>query len=113
MAKRQNDIKIVYEFIDKLKDQIELRFSKDATIKDVIRHLCEYGLVEPKRLRNYMIIDEFDKTLKSNKGNVTHTFCDLSIKFDMSESQVGRVVYKDRKKSKPAYNIRIAQKNFQ
>ena len=107
MATRQNKLDIVYEFIDMLENQIELRFSQDATIKDIIRHLSEYGLIEPKRLRNYMIIYDFDKTLKFNDGNVTHTFCDLSIKYDMSESQIGRVVYKERKKGHPSHNIRI------
>jgi hypothetical protein len=113
LAKRQNDIKIVYEFMEELENQIILRFSDEATIKDVIRHLCEYGLIEPKRLRNYMIISQFDKTLKNNKGNVTHTFCDLSLKFEISESQIGRVVYKERKKGHPKYNIRVSEKKFQ
>ncbi len=107
MAKRQNKLDIVYEFMDMVEEQIELRFSKDVTIKDIIRHLSEYGLIEPKRLRNYMIIYDFDKTLKFNDGNVTHTFCDLSIKYEMSESQIGRIIYKERKKGHPSYNIRI------
>ena len=108
MAKRQNDIKIVYEFIEKLEKQITIRLSEEATIKDVIRHLCERGLIEPKRLRNHMIISEFDSKLKENEGNITHTFCDLAIKYEMSECQVGRIVYKERKKSSPKYNIRIS-----
>tara|TARA_R100001143_G_C3241228_1_gene79218 strand:+ start:123 stop:455 length:333 start_codon:yes stop_codon:yes gene_type:complete len=108
LAKRQNDIKIVYEFIDKLEEQISLRLTKDATIKDVIRHLCEYGLIQPKRLRNHMIISEFDGLLVDNKGNITHTFCDLAIKFEMSEGQVGRIIYKERKKGTPSYNIRVS-----
>ena len=106
MAKRQNTIEVVYEFIDKMEEQIVIRLSEEATIKDVIRHLCEYGLIEPKRLRNHMIISEFDELLKSNFGNITHTFCDLAIKYEMSESQIGRVVYKERKKGHPKYNIR-------
>ena len=111
MAKRQNDIDIVYEFMDMIEDQIVLRFSAQATIKDIIRHLSEYGIIEPKRLRNYMIINEFDKTLKYNNGNVTHTFCDLSIKYEMSESQIARIIYKERKKQIPSYNIRISKKS--
>ena len=107
MAKRQNKLDIVYEFIDKLEEQIVIRLSDEATIKDIVRHLCEYGLIEPKRLRNYMIISEFDELLRNNHGNITHTFCDLSIKYEMSESQVGRIIYKERKKGHPRYNIRV------
>ena len=108
MAKRQNSIDVIYEFLEQMVKEIELRFTKDATIKDIIRHLTEHGLIEPKRLRNYMIITQFDGLLKENLGNITHTFCDLSIKFEMSESQVGRVVYKERKKSKPSFNICVS-----
>mgnify|MGYP005696550989 FL=1 len=111
MAKRQNDIDIVYEFLDVIEHQIEMKYSTDATIKDILLTLTQYGLIEPKRLRNYMIIYEFDKTLKFNDGNVTHTFCDLGIKYEMSESQVARIVYKERKKQLPSYNIRLSKKS--
>ena len=107
MAKRQNTRKVLYEFMEKVEQEVVLKKTPDATIQDVIKHLCEVGLVQPKRLRNYLIIKNFDGLLKQNEGNITHTFCDLSIKFEISESQVARVVYKERKKSQPYYNLRI------
>ena len=107
MAKRQNTKKVLYEFMEEMEKEVILKKTKNATIKDIIKHLCEVGLIQPKRLRNYMIIKNFDGLLKQNEGNITHTFCDLSIKFEMSESQVARVVYKERKKSQPHYNLRI------
>ncbi len=108
MAKRQNTIEVLYEFLEAVEKEVVLKKTEDATIKDVIKHLCSVGLIEPKRLRNYLIIHQFDHLLKDNEGNITHTFCDLAIKFEMSESQVGRVVYKERKKSRPNYNLRLS-----
>tara|TARA_R110000765_G_C18724458_1_gene584706 strand:+ start:30 stop:356 length:327 start_codon:yes stop_codon:yes gene_type:complete len=107
MAKRQNTKEVLYEFMKAMEKEIVLSKTQNATIQDIVKYLCEVGLVEPKRLRNYLIIHQFDHLLKENEGNITHTFCDLAIKFEMSESQVGRVVYKERKKNQPHYNLRI------
>jgi len=107
MAKRQNTKEVLYEFMKAMEKEIVLRKTENATIQDIVKYLCEVGLVEPKRLRNYLIIHQFDNLLKENEGNITHTFCDLAIKFEMSESQVGRVVYKERKKSQHHYNLRV------
>ena len=71
----------------------------------MIRHLVERGIIEPKRLRNYMIIVDFDRMLVGNEGSRTHTWMDLSIKYNISESQAQNIVYKERKKSIPANNI--------
>jgi len=71
----------------------------------MVKHLVERGMIEPKRVRNYMIIADFDKMLVHNKGNRTHTFMDLSIKYEISESQAQNIVYKERKKSIPMNNI--------
>ena len=85
--------------------ELKKRFGDDPTTKDILRHLVERGMVEPKRLRNYMIIYDFDKLLVSNEGSRTHTFMDLSIKYDITERQAQTIVYKDRKKSMWTYNI--------
>ena len=50
------------------------------------------------RIRNYLIILDFDIILKENQGHVTHTFMDLSIKYDLSDRQIQGIVYKYRPK---------------
>lgn len=71
----------------------------------MIKHLVERGMIEPKRVRNYMIIADFDRMLVGNEGSRTHTFMDLSIKYEISESQAQNIVYKERKKSTIMNNI--------
>jgi hypothetical protein len=43
--------------------------------------------------------------LRFNEGNRTHTFMDLSIKYDISERQAQSIVYKERSKEKANFNI--------
>lgn len=105
MSKRKNKGLVVIEYVDVLEKELKKRFGDDPTTKDILRHLVERGMVEPKRLRNYMIIYDFDKLLVSNEGSRTHTFMDLSIKYDITERQAQTIVYKDRKKSMWTYNI--------
>lgn len=105
MAERQNKIEIVYEYLDLMEKEITLRIPDDATIKDTLLHLLEKGLIPPKKVRNYMIIHDFDCLLVENEGNRTHTFMDISIKYDITERQAQTIVYKDRTKQMPTYNI--------
>jgi len=104
MAKKQNDIKVVEEYLELLNKEVSLRFST-PTSKDTIRHLIEKGIIAPKILRNYMIIYDFDCMLRFNEGNRTHTFMDLSIKYEISERQAQSVVYKERRKQHITENI--------
>tara|TARA_R100000655_G_scaffold24_2_gene146 strand:+ start:15602 stop:15994 length:393 start_codon:yes stop_codon:yes gene_type:complete len=97
MAK-PNKIKYIIDFIEIMWKELTTRFGEDATPKDVIYHLVEKGLCEPTRVRNYLIIYDFDKILKENKGHVTHTFMDLSIKYELSDRQIQGIVYKYRPK---------------
>jgi hypothetical protein len=106
MAIRQNKQEVVDEFLELMYKEIKSKYSDDAGIKNVVFHLIEKGLVEPKRLRNYMIISDFHKILKENLGHSTHTFMDLSIKYDVSDRTCQNVVYKESKKSKRRNNIR-------
>ena len=101
---RQNKIDIVYEYIKVAETEILKRWH-EPTIVDILRHLTERGIVDPKRLRNYMIIYDFDTMLRFNEGNRTHTFMDLSIKYDISERQAQSIVYKERNKEKATFNI--------
>ena len=101
---RQNKKEVVAEYLEIAEAEILKRWH-EPTIQDMLRHLIEKGVVEPKRLRNYMIIYDFDCLLKFNEGNRTHTFMDLSIKYDISERQAQSVVYKERKKEMTTMNI--------
>ena len=104
MASRQNKVNIVYNYIDLAEKEIVKRWHEPTT-KDILRHLIEKGIVEPKRLRNYMIIYDFDCMLSANEGNRTYTFMDLSIKYNISERQAQSIVYKERKKQAASENI--------
>ena len=104
MASRQNNVDVVYDYIDLAETEIIKRWHEPTT-KDILKHLIEKGIVEPKRLRNYMIIYDFDCMLRTNEGNRTYTFMDLSIKYDISERQAQSIVYKERKKESASENI--------
>ena len=103
---RQNKVEVVKDFIDVAGVSLEKRFGLHPTCKDIVRHFVEKGIIEPKRLRNYMIIVDFDRMLSTNNGSRTNTWMDLSIKYNISESQAQNIVYKERKKEKPSNNIR-------
>jgi len=102
---RQNKVDVVFDFIEIAGSELEKRFGESPTSRDIVRHLTERGLIEPKRIRNYMIIADFDRMLAGNEGSRTHTWMDLSIKYNISESMAQNIVYKERKKSKPSSNI--------
>ena len=101
---RQNNSDIVYQYIKVAESEIKKRWH-EPTVVDILRHLTEKGIVEPKRLRNYMIIYDFDCMLKFNDGHRSHTFMDLSIKYDITERQAQSIVYKERIKGNPTVNI--------
>ena len=105
MAIRQNKQQIVSAFLELMYNDIKCKYSDDAGIKNVVLYLVEKGLIEPKRLRNYMIISDFNELLKVNRGHSTHTFMDLSIKYDVSDRTCQNVVYKESKKNKSQNNI--------
>lgn len=106
MAKRQNKLEIVEEFIDIAYEQIKARYSEDAGIKNVLMFLIERGLVDPVSLRDFMVLNDFHKILKDNEGHITYTFMDLSIKYDISDRTAQNIVYKKRKKFRAKSNIR-------
>lgn len=102
---RQNKVDVVFDFIELEGRVLEKKFGLSPTCKDIIKHLVEEGIIEPKRVRNYMIIADFDKMLVGNQGSRTHTWMDLSIKYNISESMAQNIVCKERKKSIPSNNI--------
>jgi hypothetical protein len=106
MAQRENKADIITEYIDLLYTELKLRFGEEPQIKDMLAHLIERGMIEPKRLRNYMVIKDFDSLLVTNDGNRTHSFIDLSIKYDITERTAQNIVYKERDKSRIIKNVR-------
>ena len=106
MAIRQNKIEIIDEFVENCYNDIKVKFSEEAGIKNVLMHLIERGLVDTKKLRDYMVIRDFPEILKENKGHITYTFMDLSIKYDISDRTAQNIVYKKSKTFRPKYNIR-------
>lgn len=106
MAQRENKSEVITEYIDLLYLELKTRFGEEPQIKDMLAHLIERGIVEPKRLRNYMVIKDFDNLLVTNDGNRTHSFIDLSIKYDITERTAQNIVYKERDKSKIIKNVR-------
>ena len=106
MAIRQNKAEIIDEFVERAYTEIKAKHSEEAGIKNVLFYLVEKGLVDPKRLRDYMVIQDFPKILKENEGHITYTFMDLSIKYDISDRTAQNIVYKKSKTFKSNYNIR-------
>ena len=103
---KQNKLEIVNEFIDKVYHDLKAKYSEDAGIKNVLIYLAERGLIEPKRLRDYMVVSDFSKILKENEGHSTHTFMDLSIKYDISDRTARNIVYGKKKSFRFDSNIR-------
>ena len=106
MAQRENKADIITEYINLLYNELKLRFGDEPQIKDMLSHLIERGMIEPKRLRNYMVIKDFDSLLVTNEGNRTNSFIDLSIKYDITERTAQNIVYKERGKSVLKRNVR-------
>lgn len=101
-----NKKQVVFEFRDIVYEMLRKRFGDDFALKDVIYQLSSMGLIPPKTLRNYMMIQDFDKFIVQNRGHVGNTFIDISVKYDISEKQAKNIVYKQRDKFKVSSNIR-------
>ena len=61
-----NSIRIVREFQDIILSEASIRWGEDFTVKDVVYHLAESGIISPKTLRNYMMFKDFDKYIVDN-----------------------------------------------
>ena len=99
MTERANPQELVFKFLETAEKELIARFTKEATIKDILYHFVERGIIEPKRLRNYLITTDFERILRENEGHATHTFMDLSIMYSLSERQIQSIVYKQRYKN--------------
>jgi|TARA_R110002074_G_scaffold1973_3_gene11885 hypothetical protein len=100
-----NSNEVVSEFLDIVWEESKKRWGENLTIKDLVYHLVENGIIHPKTLRNYMMFKDFDKFLVPNEGHIGNTFIDLSIKHDLTEKQCRNIIYKQRYKFLKQANI--------
>tara|TARA_R100001244_G_scaffold113101_1_gene83724 strand:+ start:14 stop:325 length:312 start_codon:yes stop_codon:yes gene_type:complete len=101
-----NSKRIVGEFQDIILAESKKRWGEGFTVKDVVYHLVESGIISPKTLRNYMMFNDFDKYIVENKGHIGNTLIDISIKHNISEKQCRNIIYKQRYKLLKETNIR-------
>ena len=101
-----NRKEIVEEFLDIVRQESILRWGEDFTVKDLVYHLIENGIIAPKSLRNYMMFSDYDKFIVENEGHVGHTFMDISVRHDLTEKQCRNIIYKQRYKTEKDYNIK-------
>jgi hypothetical protein len=101
-----NRKEIVEEFLDIVRQESILRWGEDFTVKDLVYHLIENGIIAPKSLRNYMMFRDYDKFIVENEGHVGHTFIDISVRHDLTEKQCRNIIYKQRYKTEKDYNIK-------
>tara|TARA_R100000152_G_C6778051_1_gene208396 strand:- start:1412 stop:1729 length:318 start_codon:yes stop_codon:yes gene_type:complete len=100
-----NKKELVDEFLDIMWDEAKRRWGEGFTVKDLVYHLIENGIIPPKTLRNYMMFKDFDKFIVENKGHIGNTFIDISIKHNITEKQCRNIIYKQRYKISKEYNI--------
>ena len=101
-----NSIEVIEEFRELIREESIKRWGEQFTVKDLVYHLVENGIIPPKTLRNYMLFVDFDGFLIDNKGHIGHTFMDLSIKHNICEKQCRNIIYKQRYKISKKYNIK-------
>jgi hypothetical protein len=101
-----NSKRIIREFQDIIWAEAITRWGEDYTVKDVVYHLVESGIISPKTLRNYMMFKDFDRYIVENKGHIGNTLIDISIKHNVSEKQCRNIIYKQRYKFSKEANIR-------
>ena len=100
-----NSIEVIEEFKDSVFKESIIRWGNDFTVKDLVYHLIENGIIPPKALRNYMMFNDFDKFIVNNEGHIGNTFIDISIRHGITEKQCRNIIYKQRYKTSKDYNI--------
>ena len=89
---KKNNLKEVIRFCDLISEEVVRRFGIDTTLKDLLLHLSQHGLIKPIVIRNYLIVADFYKQLKRNDGHMTHTFMDISIDYFSSLNKTPNIV---------------------
>lgn len=76
------------------------RFIQAHDNNGVIKTLIEAGITSEKRIRNYMIIQDFYHYLIKKKWKIYRIYWQLSEQYGLSEKQVFNIVHKWRNKFK-------------
>lgn len=100
-----NSKKIINEFLDIIWSEASRRWGEDFTVKDLVYHLIENGIIAPKTLRNFMMFKDFDRFIVENEGHIGNTFIDISIRHNLTEKQCRNIIYKQRHKFLKKSNI--------
>jgi hypothetical protein len=95
---KKNSLAEIKRFTEILSEELEHRFGAYPTLKDLLLHLSQNGIIKPITLRNYMIVQDFYSQLRKNKGHMMHTFMDMSIEYELSERQIQTIIYEYQKK---------------
>ncbi len=101
-----NSIEVVEEFRDSIFKESTIRWGDEFTIKDLVYHLIENGIISPKTLKKYMMFKDLDKLEIQNNGHISTTFMDLSIKHNICEKECRNIIYKQRYKMDKDFNIK-------
>jgi Mor family transcriptional regulator len=67
---------------------------KHSCAKEILEQLFADGIIEEKRLRNYMIVMDYYKYLSRHEGHSTKAIAELSELYKMSSRQIQNVLYK-------------------
>lgn len=85
------------EHIDKFAEIISKKLKKSDSVSDIIVSLCEAGLTDNKRVRNYLIIQDFFCILPLNEYCRKVTYAKLSDEYDLNIRQIEKIVSYHRK----------------
>jgi hypothetical protein len=67
---------------------------KDDLVKEILFDLIDDGVLDSKRLRNYMIVLDYYKQLTLNNGHSTKAIVVLAESYGLTPRQVQNIMYK-------------------
>ena len=67
-------------------------FPSGTTPQDVIKQLVGKRVIDKLRVRNAMIIREFDQRLKRNDSSITDIYHDLEYKYNIGYDMVRKII---------------------
>lgn len=90
MSKINSKPKIIERFI-----KIYLKkFEKPPDTTRLITNMIVDGIIDPERLRNFMIINDFYENLRKYDGHVTNSTMITADEYDLSDRQIQNIIYK-------------------
>ena len=100
MAKNPNKPRIIKRFIE-----IYLNRLDKADPSKLLLSLIANGIVDPERLRNYMIVEDYYQNLVKHHGSVKESVLDTASTYEIGERQIQNIVYRWSQKFRPKRNI--------